>query len=574
MRAIRAPNGAAFGLALATIVALGTLRAFGHVPTFPFTDADALVDVAWAGRPLSDQLLVPLTGGLGGDNANFWRPLAMLQFWIQRRLFGEIPAGWHAWDVVEHALASALAGVLVLRLARAVGRPDPALALLAALLFVGHPLAEEVVPAVARNLDMLLAIFFFGALIMLICAIEQAREEAPPTRVGAHVAAFTLLGALSLGAKEAGVLLLPIGLAWVALLRDDLPLRARAAWAIRVVLPFTLLVAVWYGVRSEVLSGVGGYRDAEALGDGDLFRAALSRAFLEPLLPSLSVPLAAWSGAPGTLFTGAIWATLAFGLRRHRKLLALLAALYLSWIFLLGVTGTYSRRVLYVPTLAMAGVLALAGVEAVRGLWAGASIHRIAGALGTIALLAGWAHGSPLFLRYTDWDAAGRVTVPLLDPGLWARYPEGATVWLVDRPSRVDLDPRRYRLWSRRKSLANAATSYSLAAWVAEHVPRRLRPRPLTALLLEGAPEQFAARLSVVGNALVVERTLEPQRSLPDRVSRSWTPRTELHVEEQGDALTVSPADPTADLWLLVWDPHTPRVVRMFDATVQIWPEG
>jgi hypothetical protein len=76
-------------------------------------------------------------------------------------------------------------------------------------------------------------------------------------------------------------------------------------------------------------------------------------------------------GAPGVVFAFALWAVLFATLRRDVKLLALLAVVYLPWVLLLGVTGTYSRRVLYVPSIVMAAVVAIALVSAVFS-WGGA----------------------------------------------------------------------------------------------------------------------------------------------------------------------------------------------------------
>jgi len=148
----------------------------------------------------------------------------------------------------------------------------------------------------------------------------------------------------------------------------------------------------------------------------------------------------------------------------------------------------------------------------------------------------------------------GRADAAFLRPEVWAAVPEGATVWLVDRPARVDLDPRRYRLWSKRKSLNNAATSYSIEAWVDEHVPRGLTLRTLTSIVPEGPPESFAARVEAAGGVVRVSRP---------SVARTVNPSADLLVAEEpgGVALTLAPG--AAPQWAVVWDPRGAVVVEV-----------
>ncbi|MDP2315683.1 MAG: hypothetical protein Q8P41_22485 [Pseudomonadota bacterium] len=617
-------TGYALGPLLTVGLAIVIARAFGHILGFPFTDADALADVAWARFPLRDQLLVPLTGGVGGDNANFWRPAAMVQFWALRHAFDEAPAGWHAWSLALHLATSVLVGLLLEALLPAVRsaavptRSDRAVAALGALLFAAHPLAEEVVPATARNLDLLLGLGFFGALLALVRAVVARREGRRGTVASAL---FFAMAALALATKEAGVLLLPVGAVWIVLL-DGRPLgawRARLPDLARQLGPFAIAAAAFLAVRARVLGGVGGYRDADTLGEVGLFGYATQRGFLEPLLPSLSVALKPLQGVPGLLLTVAIWAALLWGLRRHARLLVALGVVYVPWILLLGLTGTYSRRVLYVPTVAVAAVLALGLVEIAGSFsWGGAPPSRPpcrrppgAGCVGrtilahppgwprlsprsasgpcragrceprarrlrepyglprnarrhagwgtraatgllavvSLSLLGAWLHGTPALRRYTDWDAAGRVATPFLDPAVWAPVPDGATVWLVDRPARVDLDPRRYRLWSKRKSLANVATSYAIEAWVDEHVPRNLKLRSLTSIVPEGPPEAFAGTISVGPDEV---RVVRPP------TQRTVTTAKGVEVVEEADAVIVRAKARSRPVWLVVWDPRTP----------------
>lgn len=545
-------TGYAWAPALALALVAVTLRAWGHALAYPFTDTDALADVAVARHPLGWQLLAPLTGGYGGDNANFWRPAAMVQYWVQRKLFGWEPMGWHAWDLGLHALASALLAGFVLATTRFVSperpaghqpgappRPgDRALVGLVALLFAAHPLAEEVVPAVARNLDLLLGVATFGALWALAAAQGRRRDGEP---AGGLAVVYGIAAAVAIGAKEAGVLLAPLAALWIVLFRVDLAPAARAREVVHFVAPVAGLVALYVTVRAQVLGGIGGYY-AEGLTGGDTLRAALERAFVEPMLPSLSAWLEPLRGAPAQIGAAVAWAGLLWLGRDRPRLLALAAGLYLPWVLVLGLTGTFSRRVLYVPTAALCLVVAVAILAAWR--------RRVWAAAVPLGLwLATYAHGSPVFRRYTDWGESGAVAAVLTEPSLWADLPAGSTVWLVDRPARVDGDPRRYRLWSPRKSLNGAVASYAVQAWVDERFPGRgLRVRNLTSTLPEGSTADLGARVAVQGDAIVVERGRP--------VARNLLAKDDFRVEEDGPRTRiVTVSSGAAPAWAVVWDP-------------------
>ena len=265
---------------LALAASVLALRAFLPMLGWGWTDADAWADLAWARHPLSEQLLVKLTGGIAGDDANFWRPAAMLQFWVQRQLFGTSPAGWHAWDLGVHLLATALAGLYVARQARFSALPHRVLTSCVTLAFVVYPLTEDVVPANARNLDLLLGVGMFATLAALVRL--QARRRAGVSGGWAPLLVATML---ALGSKEAAILLVGLVPIWVLIFRTDLGARPRTVEALRVALPVAVLTAAWLGLRSYVLGGLGGYYAAV---QAEWVWAAWRRAFIEPFVPSIS----------------------------------------------------------------------------------------------------------------------------------------------------------------------------------------------------------------------------------------------------------------------------------------------
>lgn len=525
-----APRGRLWAAGLTLAVVAVTLRAFGPALGWGLTDADAWADVAWARHPLADQLLVKLTGGVGGDNANFWRPAAMLQFWVERALFGWAPAGWHAWDLSAHALATLALALYVHLQGRACGLSTRALTVLVTLLFAAHPLTEEIVPAVARNIDLLLGLGYFGAFGVLV-VVQDRRRSGKPWSVA--YGALLGLAALTLGAKEAGVLLAPLTATWILLFRDDLRWRPRLVEATRMVAPVAALILVYLLIRTWVMGGLGGYYEAGEVNEASWVDRTVQRAFIEPFVPSLSEALRPYRGWETWGPLAVLWGVVLWGAARsrHRRIAAFGAVWFLSFTLLFALTGTYSRRVWYVPTAG--GMLVI--VPAILYAWERRSIPGLALAA---AWLATFVHGSPLFARYPDWgeSAAAADAWRIGAPGdtRWASVPNRTTLWLVDRPYRVDLDPRRFRLWGgRSRGLAHSAVSYSLEARLDELYPERdLSVATLTAWYLSAPVAEQTQELSAAGDTLRVRRT-GGARENPHREGS-------ITVKEEGDTLLVT----------------------------------
>lgn len=515
---------------VAATVAL-TLAAFAPALGWGFTDADALADVAWAGRPLSEQLLVPLTGGVAEENANFWRPAAMLQFWVERRFFGWEPRGWHAWDLAMHVAASLAFARLAFVAARALGLPARAFTTAVTLLFVAHPLAEEVVPANARNIDTLLGLASFAALARFV-AWQEAR--AAGGRGLAAWAGWAGLFLVALATKESALLLLGVAAVWVVLARPGLEWGRRGAEVAWGVAPLVVPVVGWWLVRQQVLGGEGGYYSDPEQADRERWLwDALERGFVEPFLPALSGVLRPLRGTAFQVGTALFWLGLGGLLSRTRWWRpALWGMVWLAASVLLhGVTGTYNRRVLYVPTGAALLVVgaALAATWEARGRWTG----RLGALLG-LAWLGTWAWGSPAVSRYPDWGEQAKASAPFLRVQTWEALAPETRVYLVDRPYRVDLDPRRFRLWGGRSlGLVHGPPAYAVEAWVDEHLPALdLRFETVSTWFLR---EPVAAQQ--------VEVTL-----LPDGVSVTrkggtrgvvGKPRVATHTDEATGAFTV-----------------------------------
>lgn len=509
--------------ALILLVVVLNVVAFGPMLAWDFTDADAWADVAWARRPLADQLLVKLTGGVAGDDANFWRPSAMLQFWVERRLFGWSPAGWHAFDLAEHTLATLLGAWFVARTARVVGAPHRALTVLVAVIFAVHPLTEDVVPAVARSIDLLLGVGVFGALLALTWQQERGR--------GGWV---LFLGAvvLALGAKESAVLLLPLTVVWIVLFRVDLAPPARAREAATVGAPVLGLIVVYLALRQHVIGGLGGYWDDV---QGGWIQAALARAFVEPFVPSVSTWLPEELGYAVPL----VWAVVLWAAWRspHRQLALFGAFWFVASVVLYAATGTSSRRVYYVPTLAGTLVVGTALLHTWR---------RPVGAILGLAWIGTLLHGTPLIVHYTQWKEIAAASERYRDRAFWERLPRGAQVWLAERPFRADLDRRTFRLWSRGRSLHHGAPAYALQAWLDEVLPeRRIVVSTLTGVALRAPVVDQDVIVDVDGVALAV------RHDGADR--QDWDLKSPFLVEDQGRTVRITPKRGRPGLYVVVW---------------------
>jgi hypothetical protein len=177
-------------------------------------------------------------------NNYFYRPISYLSLWLDGRLFGLNPLGYHL-----HALALLLAsGVLLAELIRRISW-DSTWACLAGALLVLSPVATATTAwLAAAHLDLLGGCLYLGSLL----SFAQHRQEGSRGWYLISVA----LAVASLFSKETMVTL-PL-----ALLIVDRTLgrsQREREWSLLPLLPFFAALAVYLALRTYMMEGLGGY---------------------------------------------------------------------------------------------------------------------------------------------------------------------------------------------------------------------------------------------------------------------------------------------------------------------------
>jgi hypothetical protein len=138
--------------------------------------------------------IVSLQGFL--KNSYPGRPLREISFLLDHAIFGMEPAGWHIQNIFWHGLNAGLIFLLVCRLGG-----EKAVAWMAAILFLVHPLHVEVVASLANRKDSLALAFILISFLVYIRALEKTQERWPWIFLSFSFAAVAFL------AKENAVML-------------------------------------------------------------------------------------------------------------------------------------------------------------------------------------------------------------------------------------------------------------------------------------------------------------------------------------------------------------------------------
>ena len=171
------------------VSANSVLNDFAYDDQLIIVEGDLVHDLS----TLPDAMASPYWPGEFGRDMGLWRPVTTGLFGLQWALWGEDPAGFHAVNVLLHGAATALVVLLLAELA------PLALAFVAGLLFAVHPVHVEAVANVVGLAEVLSAVFYLSA-----CLIVVRRREDLGIVPGA---AIVVLFALAFLTKESAVTL-------------------------------------------------------------------------------------------------------------------------------------------------------------------------------------------------------------------------------------------------------------------------------------------------------------------------------------------------------------------------------
>lgn len=332
----------AFSLALIALVGLLAYSNSFTVP-FQFDDNDYIVHNPVIGN-LSLMLSPPRDLELSSNLNNTLRPriIVMMSFWLNYRLGGLNPVGYHIVNFLIHLGNATLVYMLVMLTLRPTIRESPSAMdyapLISALLFVSHPLQTQAVTNITQRFTSMATLFYLGSLLAYIVA----RREGWNKRGYALYGLCLLSAALGMKSKEIAFTL-PLS----AALYDYLFLAGDKKTRLMALVPLFLIAAIV--PLSHIASGESladaskatlDHTRAEYLisqsrvlvtyvrlfffpvGQSLLYTYPVSNSFFEPAVLSSTLFLL-------TIFSGGIW--LAF---RGRGIPARLAGFGVVWFFI------------------------------------------------------------------------------------------------------------------------------------------------------------------------------------------------------------------------------------------------
>jgi protein O-mannosyl-transferase len=156
VRCLRARVALGAGLVAGVgLVAFGRARSFGFI----YDDYWTVVGNTQLDKPLRELVLAAASGrAVEWGMPDATRPMMGWSLWLDRRLFGLVPGGYHTHSLALYALCSVLVFLLAIGVLRRFG---PALA--AGLLFAVLPIHVEVAAVINYREDLIAAVGVIGA---------------------------------------------------------------------------------------------------------------------------------------------------------------------------------------------------------------------------------------------------------------------------------------------------------------------------------------------------------------------------------------------------------------------------
>jgi Tfp pilus assembly protein PilF len=178
-----------------------------------------------------------------GEASHYYRPLVTLTFFLDLRVWGLDPLGFHLTNVLAH-VAVTLAVLAVARRTMGNGLGAP----ICALAFALHPLHAESVSFVSGRTDVIATLLFLLALL----AYDRGRDGGRRGWIAWSVAAYFL----ALLAKEVAIALPVMLVVWDRLVRGDLHDRRAVGSAAARCAAYGAVTGVYLGLRMVALGGL------------------------------------------------------------------------------------------------------------------------------------------------------------------------------------------------------------------------------------------------------------------------------------------------------------------------------
>ena len=232
--------------AAAVLVALVAAMAYAATLQYDFVwDDTLLIQQSWRLHHWEElpSLLTSHFWAEVGEASHYYRPLVTLTFFLDMRVWGLHPFGFHLTNVLAHA-AVTLAVLAVARRAM-----DGALAAaICALAFALHPLHTESVSFVSGRTDVIATLFFLLALLAYDRGRDQERGAFLAWSLGAYL--------LALLAKEVAITLPAVLVVWDWLVRGDLGDRRAVKRAAARYAAYGAAAGLYLGLRVFALGGL------------------------------------------------------------------------------------------------------------------------------------------------------------------------------------------------------------------------------------------------------------------------------------------------------------------------------
>jgi hypothetical protein len=419
-------------------VALFSLLSFGDILGYGLTGCDTLTlietgqinSLADVRRTFSSSLM---EGTSFANTFRYYRPLSSLTYAVDFAIWGLEPFGYHLHNLVVHTLN----GFLVWWLARLItGRSS--IAVLAACLFVSHPMLIETVPGIPRRQDL------WATAFTLLALLANVKANAGAHRVGMTAVGCVCL-ALGLMTKESAALIIPHIIAYNYCFseRDT----KRLASALRGVLPYLATAIPFIVWRSFILDGFGGtWRQTFGSDPLHIF-LEFAEALFSPIplvFPGFGFPLLLVGLTAAGLFPfrSHIGDWLTSGPTGRTTLFS--ALLLVNSLALYVATAVFGPWMAYSAAIPYCMGLACALVGG--GQWLVASTNEPRWRMATggatllfwLALLVYQYSYSPIFVHYEGWEASAKLNQQILDQidPYTAQFPDPGVLVIRRLPSR------------------------------------------------------------------------------------------------------------------------------------------